>query len=407
MRFLRLDIKRIFGKKGMVSLCLLAPLVIIMIFATIVAPMIITGRGLNYNIAICNEDSSDSVREFINQLVNSEALSDLVNTFPVSDMEAGYELLKGNSVSVLLHIPADSFKNIQAGLPVQIEIIGTKAHALEISLLRMTLRDALLPVEKAENILQSAVKVMSENMDQTEAETLLTDITNDAIREYMNRRLVIGLERTLTPLSDYLPVEYYLGAVFALFAALSMLPIIGYTAQDASGSMFRRGLVAGQGAARFFFARVVSGMLFILLVILMLVPTSMLLREGELLIGAYKGNVTAMFVAMLLSALCYSSIAACLGAWLPRKNMALWIGFYLVFGMAVMCGALFPEGMLPGWVLNIGRWLPLRACMRLISGTIFSYDAAQHTRDFLLLLGYSTVLLPFGLWGFAKRGGVV
>jgi hypothetical protein len=408
MRFFLLDVKRIFTKKGTVILCLTLPMAVMLIFAAVAAPMLMTGKGLRYNIAIYNEDPSEPVREFISRLVNSEALRELVSVYPVQDAKTGRRLLEQDAVSVFLHIPPDLFKNIQAGEPSKIEIIGSKAHSLEMSLLKMTLYDSLVPVGKAENMLQEAVNILSDSMEPSEAGALLNDITNDAIREYMNRRLVLGDRRMLSPVSEYLPVEYYLGAVFSLFAALSMLPLIGFTARDVSGSVLRRGIAAGQGTSRFFCVRVCSGMLFILLVMLTLFPTAEILHAGSLLLGTSdSGNTFALISSILLGALCFSELAVCIGVWLPGEKSALWAGFYIAIGMAAASGALLPDVMLPEWISGAGRWMPMRALMRLISGAVFSYDPVQHTRDFLILGGSAVLLFPLGLLGFAKRGGAI
>jgi hypothetical protein len=72
-----------------VILLLISPVVIIFVFSTVAAPMIFTARGLHFKLAVCDEDGSKPVREFISQLVNSQALSDLVTVYPVPTPEAG------------------------------------------------------------------------------------------------------------------------------------------------------------------------------------------------------------------------------------------------------------------------------------------------------------------------------
>lgn len=406
MRFLVFDLKRMFSGKALVLLCLLSPIIVVFIFSTVISPMLYTAKGLHFNLAICDEDGSEEVGQFITQMLNSQALLELVTSYPVKTVDDGVALLESGDISVFVHVPAGLFDSMRNGDEVKVDIISTKAHALEANLTSMTLKSSLEVVGKSQNVIeQSRLVLIDKGISEADADEYLTESTNDAIKKYMNRREALGDGGPISPVGEFLPVEYYVSAIFALFAALAMLPVIHFTAADSSGAILRRGLLCGIGTARFFTARIVSGAIFIFLVLTMLFPTSLLLKLADTLLGgSYANNFAALAASLVLSSLCFSALALTIAVWLPNENTALWTGFFLVIGMAALCGTLVPEGALPQWASLIGRWLPIRSVMRMLSVSLFDFDKDIFFQDTLKTLGFSAVLLPLGYWGLSRRG---
>jgi ABC-type multidrug transport system permease subunit len=183
-----------------------------------------------------------------------------------------------------------------------------------------------------------------------------------------------------------------------------MLPLIHLTASDLSGSILKRGLACGRRHRRFFLARVLAGAIFILMVLLMIFPTSGLLDLADRFIGrAYGGNLLALVLTILLTSLCLSALAAALAVWTGKVQAAVWIGFYLVLGMAATGGALIPEQSLPAWLAATGACLPLRSALRSLACALFRFDPALYWPDTAKLLLLTGVFLLLGLWGFARR----
>ncbi len=406
MRFLIYDLKRMFSGKALVFLCLLSPMLVVLIFSTVISPMIFTAQGLHFNLAICDEDKSDAVNEFITTLINSQALADIINVYPVKTVDVGIELIESGDVSVLVHIPKGLFEDMRKGSEVKVSIFSTKSHALEANLITMTLTSSLSVVGKSQNIMEAARFVLIDKGEtQVSSEEFLDESISMAIKQYMNRREVLGEGGPLSPVGQFLPVEYYVSAIFALFAALSMLPLVHFSAVDSQGAILRRGLLCGVGTTRFFTARIISGAIFIFLVQTMLFPTSLLLRvAGDVLGGAYANNFLALAAALVFSSVCFSALALTIATWLPNEKTALWTGFFLVLSMAVLCGALIPEAALPNWASAIGRWLPMRASMRMLSVSLFDYDKPIFLQDLLKTCGFSAILLSFGFLGLRRRG---
>ena len=406
MRFLLFDLKRIFSGKGLVLMCLLSPILVVLLFSTVVAPMIFTAKGLHFNLAICDEDKSEEVNQFINQMINSQALADIVDVYPVSTVDIGLELVEDGEVSVLIHIPNNFFNDLRKGEDLDVPVYATKSHSLESRIIAMSLNSSLSLVGKSQNVMEAARLILiDKGASEGVAEEFLDINTETAISDYMNRREVFGEGGTLSPLGEYLPVEYYLSAIFSIFAALSILPIIYFSAVDISGAILKRGLICGMGAFKFFYSRILSGFIFILLVQFMLFPTSFLLSTAsDVLGGTYANNFLALFTTLILSSLCYSSLALLIATLLPDKKTSLWIGFLLVLVMAIFCGALIPESVLPTWTVSLGKWLPMSYSMRMLSMSLFNFDSTIFIKDTFKILSFGAFFLFIGFIKLRRRG---
>ncbi|NCB50663.1 MAG: ABC transporter permease [Clostridia bacterium] len=402
---LRYDLKRIFSNRVMTALCVLAPMVTILLFSAVFAPFIATSGELKFSIAICNEDESDAAKAFVDQYVNSQAMRGIITAYPVKDPALAEELLRNGDVSVAIYIPEGIYESIESGRPKSVLLLSTGMHALEVNIIDMTLSSSLSVVSQSQNVLSEAADALKNHgVSAGDTETFLSDSLSEAIDRFMSRRTILGETGVSTTLDNYLPIEYYTGAIFALFAALSMLPLIRITAADAGGPVLRRGLLAGRSYGRFFAVRVLAGTLLILLVLSTLLPAMLALRHAGAILGDFSGSLPALAASMLLTAVCFSAMAAAIGFWLPRGESAVWLGFYLVFFMAVCCGALLPSGTLPSAVAAVGKWLPLRPAMRMLSAALFRMDGIAYWADFRRLSAFAVLALLLGAAGARRRG---
>jgi hypothetical protein len=401
------DLKRIFAAKSLILVCVMAPVIVLLLFSAIFLPFFTTAGSLHFNVGICNQDDSAIVDTFIDQFVNSQAEQDVLAAYPVNSVAIGEDLLLEKKISVLLAIPEGFYRSIEQDAPQEIRAIALPEHALELSIVDMSLTTALAVVSQSQNVYAASAAILTQHgVSATAADVYLQEALDSAIRQYMGRRSIIGVAGVSTTLGDYLPLEYYTGAIFALFAALAMLPLIRITAADVSGPVLRRGLLSGNNYCRYYLNRLISGSALIFLVLLMLIPALIALRLFGSLIGAFSGSIFALLATMLLTALCLSALALALGAWIGREQPALWLGFSLVFLMAVCCGALLPVGTLPDFVAAIGRMLPLRPIMRLLSASLFRLNSAVFAADLLRLAGFSLLFLGAGWLGIRKRGQI-
>jgi ABC-type multidrug transport system permease subunit len=139
---------------------------------------------------------------------------------------------------------------------------------------------------------------------------------------------------------------------------------------------------------KFLSARLFSGALFLLAVMLMVFPIGIVSSTLDRL---FHGNIAALFLSMGFMALCFSALALGISAWMPNRDAAMWLGFWLIIAFSLLGGTVAPESMLPGWVRDLGLWSPVRSAMRLLSTGIFNFDAAVYRVD----------MLKTGLWGMA------
>jgi ABC-type multidrug transport system permease subunit len=201
-----------------------------------------------------------------------------------------------------------------------------------------------------------------------------------------NRQAILGQDGFISPAGGYLPSEFYLSAMLTWFLALAVLPLAGFSSGDFSLSVLQRGMKTGAMRRHFLTARLFSGAVFLLAVMLLIFPVGLVSASLDRL---FAGSVPALFGSMLFLSLCFSALALGISAWMPNRDAAMWIGFWLILALGMAGGAIVPESMLPGWVVRLGAWSPLRAAMRLLASGIFRFDAASFGID----------MLKTGLWG--------
>lgn len=405
MQFLLCDMKRIFSNKKTVLLCVISPIIVVLVFATIVAPMLITSKSISYNLAICNKDNSPVVTFFIDKLLSSAVLEDIINVYPVQTKEIGENLVKENKVSAFVYISECFFSEMQKGNDVNIDVIYNETHALESYLIAITLKSALSTLGQSENVYQETRNMLLEQgLTENQADDFLKDSIEFAIMKYMSRRAVLGEIGVSSPWGEYLPLEFYLGALFSLFAALSMLPLIHFSNKDTNSSILTRGLLTGNNNMKFYFSRLFSGMLFIFLVIVMIIPTAFIINfSGNFMGSDYNGNYFALLIAMLVSSVCYSSLAIAIGTLFKNEKSALWAGFFTFLMMGIICNIFIPNAILPEILEKVGRYLPLTSSERALASGFFIYNSEIFWIDILKLFGFTAIMIPIGILGFSKR----
>ncbi len=405
MKYILFDLKRTFEKKSLIIICVISPVIVMLLFGSIVAPLLFTAKITKFNVAIVNDDKSKEVNTFIDQLVNSKALKDLVVSYPAQSIEDGYEMLEKNEVLVLIHIPEGLMSSIKTNKKTNIELYSIKGHYLESELIKMTLESSLSTVAKGQNLLEYSIKFISDKSISLEKIKQFTDeITDKAIREFMNRREVLSQAGTLSPIGAYIPIEYYTGIIFTFFAALAMLPISAMTAEDMRKNVLKRGFLYDRRYLGYYFGRLISGTALICLILLLVYPSYLL---NSILNTALKveftSNAAALFLSVLLSALCFSAMAVTVSSIFSKGNMSIWILFYIILFMAVLSGAVIPTDSMPEFASKISGWMPFRAAMRSMINALFIFDVSQYFQEVIKLIIWNIVFIASGLLFIRKR----
>ena len=408
-KWLVLDMKRLFRGWGLVLATLLAPLAGLLVFASVVAPLLMTGHDLRVPYAICNEDSSEPVRQFVGMMVNADSMRELAAAYPVADAETGYKLLQEGKVGVLVHIPEDFYQTMNAGQDPVVSLIAYPSHSFEQTMIRITLDGSLRAVGQSQNILQAIGAAVQEAGAGEEAvAAMLETELNDGIEQYLRRRASLGQGGTVSPMGELFPLEYYLSALFSLFAALAMLPALYLSAYDLSGPVCLRGLLADKRIMiRYYGARWLSGAALILLTLVLLLPAGGLIKGLDIFWGNNDGLMwPALAAALILISLSFSALSLLLAGLIKQPRLALWCGFLVILLMAALSGALVAEGKLPRLLAEAGRWTPLKPAMSLIANVLFSLDMSRFVQDMLRLLLMLVLCLGGGFGLVYCRGGV-
>lgn len=408
-QWLIMDIKRLFRGRGLVLASLLTPLAGLAVFSSVVAPMLTLGNQLKVPYAICNEDESEPVRQFVSLMTNSESMKELGTPFPVKDVDIGYRLLKEGKVGVLVHIPKDFYQTMSAGEDPVVSLIAYPIHSFEQTMVSITLESSLQVVGQSQNILQSTGKALREaGADEKLTSTMLDEELTNGIEHFLERRASLGKSGSLSPVGELFPLEYYMSALFSLFGFLAVLPTLHLTASDLSGPVYKRGLLAEKKkVVYYYFARLLSGAVLILLTFLLLIPTAGTIKSLELFRHGENTRIhLPLASALVLISFSYSAFSMLLSDLIGKPRQALWTGFISILLMAGFSGALVSEGKLPVFLAEAGRLTPLKMSMNLISNVLFNLDGARYAQDMLQL---SVLLVLFLIGGFGilySRGGV-
>ncbi|NLY82267.1 MAG: ABC transporter permease [Clostridiales bacterium] len=402
---IKLDIKRLFSSKGVVLLCVLSPLLVLLIFFSVVYPsFIITGTEMT-PFGIVNDEDSEAVQRYVDAICGSEALINVATPYPVESLEIGRQMVDDNKIAILVHIPEDFFVKMKACEDVDINMIGSKSHSFDVDMVGVALETSLSTVGKSQNILEYVRKdAIEKGIPEYKANEFVLDFTYFSLTQQMNRRAVIGMEGPLSKTGEFFPFEYYIGVVFALFAMLGMLPIIQITAKDKSGALIKRGLFIGHSPMNFYISRLISGVLMITLILFMLLPTKLLVGELGYVFGvASSANIFIILLGAFTIALCIASMAIMIGSIFSNVEASLWMGFYVIMIVVAFSGIFFNNLENLAVLKSIGEYMPLRLSIGIITNILFDFSTEQYLYDIGKIVILTVVFVIIGRHNYLKR----
>ncbi len=407
-QWLSVDLKRLFRGRGLILATLLMPIVGMLVFGSVLAPMLAIQTDLRIPYAICNMDKSKQGQRLVSMVMNSESLREMSKGYPVPDEETGCKLLQEGRVGVLVCIPADFYQTMSCGEDPSLRLISYPEHGFDQTMVRLTLDGSLRAIGQSQNLIDAVGAALRKaGADETAASALLEDELTAGIEQYVQRRASLVHGGTVSPEGELFPAEHYLSVLFSLFAALAMLPSLHLTASDLSGNVLRRGLLTDtKTTVCYFTARLLSGAALILLTMLLLFPVGAII-QGIVIIGRQGGaaKYLSLMAALLLTALCFSALSLLIAGLVRQPRPALWCGFFAVLLMAALSGISAGEGMLPAAFTAIGRWMPLKPAMGLIANVLFRLDQVRYVQDTLRLTLLLAVFLAGGFAAVRRAGG--
>lgn len=409
-RWLLTDLRRLLRSPSLVAAALVIPLLGMLVFSLVLSPMLLSGKETVVKYAICCEDNHPMVRMFISVLAESDSIKGIAVGTEVATKEEGLALLESGECSTLIHVKDGFFEALESWSDPQLDVYAYTDHSFEMTIIRMTMDGALQAVGQSQNILwESAQIAMESGVSVKNAESFFNREMTNAVMKFIIRHQVLGKQEKLSATGHLFPIQYYTGAMFAVFAAFSMLPGLYLSAQDLNGGLRHRGLFRGASAVRYSVARLCSGCALTVLTLALVVPL-MSAVNGVVNGYASKGYVIAWWAAIpgfVLLGLCYASLALALGAWCPSSDSALWTGFFLVVAMALVSGVVVSDGALPEFVRVLGRFTPVKTGMNVICSSLYRMDFAQYWQNMAILFAQLCVFSGVAALGIRRKGAAV
>ena len=125
---------------------------------------------------------------------------------------------------------------------------------------------------------------------------------------------------------------------------------------------------------------------------LCIIGTLILIIVGKLVFNLqFLGNIFYFIVAYILSMMCIFSIGFLIAAIAPNNRAASAIAFLLYFPMLFLSGASMPLQMMPKFIVNISRFIPLTYCVEILQGTWMGDPLSVFGKVIIVLVAITVV----------------
>ena len=400
MRFLSIlkyDIKRLIGNVRTVLIAVLCPLAALFVFFIFLMPMLTEDKKTYNTCALLLEDDNEDFVRLIDTLLAGIEKRQTATVYPVKDEETGMKLLKEGKVTIFLHIHPKTYDRLMDGDAVDMDFYYNSVHAMDALAFSRALRSAASVYGQGLKIVRVSAEMAEENgVDSDTVNEKWDEGMSDVIRLNTSRGRIMGYETVFSPGGDF-PGEYYLGLICVLCGLIATFSGVYLTSGDVNEIYSSRKLSGGD-SVRFFFSRLLSEALLILLTFAVLLPVSELVKDLEL------NAVLVTFPAMIIIALFFSALSILIGAICRDKKNALWVEFYVGLFMAGLSVLASREGMLPGVFQKLGNLMPVRASISLFSNGLFELELHRYLHDIgIVAISFVILVIP-AFFVFRKRG---
>ena len=132
--------------------------------------------------------------------------------------------------------------------------------------------------------------------------------------------------------------------------------------------------------------------------VLCVIGTLILIVVGKLVFNLqFFGNVFYFSVAYVLSLMCIFSIGFLIASIAPNIRAASAIAFLLYFPMLFLSGASMPLQMMPKFIVNISRFIPLTYCVEILQGTWMGNPLSDFMKPIIILVAITVVCTAVSL----------
>ena len=385
LRIIAIDLKRLFSNKLSLALAVIAPVISLLLLASLIAPLFFSNKRLSQvTVAVFQEEQHPDAQYVVDNVVNDPQIQSLIDIRFVDSLNEGIALTQNGEAALFIYIPAGIIDKLYYREQATIETWVSPDYAFEAAIILPIVNSIVDGFNRIQLGLDLVYFRAVDDFSQEEAGQHYYDLSILLGLRVLNRTALFDIEG-LSPLGRFLPVEYYTSAIFAFFTGLGLIPLAGYNARDFTDAALIRGLAVTRWRYKYLFARVLSGALYILLVILPMLIVGILVGGMDIL---FSGSILALVGMAVLSSLCFSCLAVFFGLVLPKNDNAIWLGFYFILMMALVGGVIFPNDFIPQSLLTIGRFSPLRASMNSFAIAMFDYQFSNLQFSVLILFGW-------------------
>ena len=399
-RLVSIDLKRLFSNRTSLLLVILAPVISLALLASFIAPLFFSNKLVSHiQVAIFVEDLDPDLQMVIERVGRNEQVTTLIDLLMVDSTSEGVAAVQDGGSAIFIQIPAKFVNNLYNRRASQVEIWISPEYSFESAILM----PVVVSVQEGFNGIQTGLDVvylrMLDDFTPDQALELYDQLIYKLGGMLLNRKGVFNVQG-ISPLGRLLPLEYYISAIFAFFIALGVVPLSGYNASDFSSAALSRGLASTRWRYKYLIARILSGMVYLLIVSLPMLAVGSLIYGQDVL---YTGSYTALLGVLFLSALCFSTAAVFLALLFSRGDTSVWVGFYFILVSALAGGVVFPENFLPDFLSRLGFVSPVRASMNGFAAALFDYNPSNLLVALLILLGWFGLGLAASLPLFNQR----
>lgn len=395
--FLIYDIKRLFGHGKTAILAIFSPVLILLLFATFLAPMLSAGEGTKITCAFLNEDETESVKTLMDLIIGAEIDEGAGAVYPVKDIATGKKVVEDGKVSAFFYIPPNMYEDTMNGEMVDLDFYYSQAHAFESLIFYSTVNSSMSVFGQGIRMVYIAGAIaLDHGVPKEEILRLWNEGSEQLFQIYMNRGKIIGSSGIFLPGGDY-PLRFAIAILFTICSYCVSFPIIYLTNSDVS-VLYRKRNIPTEKLVGYYFARLLSGAVLILCTFAIMYPVSRVIRNIRF------QSALSVLPAVILTAFVFSALGIFLGSVFKKGQSSLWAGLYFGFFSVMSVLLLTKSPGLPKIVSFLIRISPFRACVSIFSNALFQNMTGRYTVDMLILFAAFFIFAALSFVFYVRRG---
>ncbi|MBR3637432.1 MAG: ABC transporter permease [Lachnospiraceae bacterium] len=395
--FLIYDIKRLFGHGKTAILAIFSPVLILLLFATFLAPMISAGEGTKITCAFLNEDETESVKTLMDLIIGAEIDEGAGAVYPVKDIATGKKVVEDEKVSAFFYIPPNMYEDTMNGEMVDLDFYYSQAHAFESLIFYSTVNSSMSVFGQGIRMVYIAGAIaLDHGVPKEEILRLWNEGSEQLFQIYMNRGKIIGSSGIFLPGGDY-PLRFAIAILFTICSYCVSFPIIYLTNSDVS-VLYRKRNIPTEKLVGYYFARLLSGAVLILCTFAIMYPVARVIRNIRFQFAL------SVLPAVILTAFVFSALGIFLGSVFKKGQSSLWAGLYFGFFSVMSVLLLTKSPGLPKIVSFLIRISPFRACVSIFSNALFQNMTERYTVDMLILFAAFFIFAALSFVFYVRRG---